>query len=171
MSNDALFHPYKIIHQGRNDLQLQAGNNVKFARLAFLLIPILFLVFGLVLSITQKQIAFLYIIGGVAVLELFLFSFIKIPADLRMDTIGFTLKTVSVKSTKETDYLWNDVDSILQRIIRTKNGTVLAYDAVLATGKKVRFLNFPTYSPKKQSAAEIDSLLSQISNKEVIQKI
>jgi hypothetical protein len=170
MTDNNTFRPYKIIHQSGSSLELKAGTNPKVIRAAFLAGPAILFTAGIALFATQKQPLPLYIMCGVAVLELFAFSFIKMPADLRMDSVGFTLKTVSIKSSQDTDYLWNDVDHIRQRIIRSKNGATLAYDVIMKEGKKMRLLNFSNYNAKKQSATEINSILSQISKKPVTEK-
>jgi hypothetical protein len=170
MAEETLFHPYKIIHQSSSNLQLQAGSNVKLIRRLLIGIPLLLLGVAVVLSLTQKEPVILYAMGGTALLELLIFSFIKIPADLRMDRIGFTLKTVSVQRTVETDYLWTDVDHIRQRITRAKNSTTLVCEAILTSGKKVQFLNFPNYLAKKQKAADMRTVFSEISNKAVVEK-
>ena len=170
MPNDNLFHPYKIINQSNSSLELQAGNGPKVVRAAFLASPIILLIAGAALYITQKQLFFLYLMIGIAALELLIFSFIRVPTDLRMDSMGFTLKTISIRNTQEKDYLWSDVDRIRQRISRTKNGNVLNYEAVLKEGKKVRILSFNNYNPKKKEATAINSVLSQISHKPITDK-
>lgn len=170
MPNDDLFRPYKIIQQSGSNLQLQSRTNPKLVRAAFLAAPVILFVAGFVLYSTQKDPFFLYILCGVALLELFVFSFIKIPADLRMDSVGFTLKRVSIKSIEERDYLWNDVDRIRWQLLRTKGGPSLAFDAIMKEGRKIRLLNFSAFNPKKQSAAEIASVLAGISRKPVAEK-
>ena len=168
--SDNLFRPYKILHQSGSNLQLQAGINPKIIRAAFLAGPVILFIAGFILYLTQKQVMFLLILCGVGLLELFIFSFIKIPADLRMDSVGFTLKRVSIKSIEEVDYLWNDVDRIRWRLLRTKGGSTLAFDSILKEGKKMRLLNFSGFNPKEQSAAEIASVLAAISRKPVVEK-
>ncbi len=170
MVNDNLFHPYKIIQQSGSNLELQAGSRPAIIRAAFLAGPAILIIAGLVLYLTQKEIVFLYILFGIAALELLVFSFIKVPSDLRMDSVGFTLKRVSIKGAEETDYLWNDVDRIRRRFIRTKGGPTLAFDAIMKEGKKIRLLNFSSFNAARQSAAEIASVLSQISRKPVAEK-
>lgn len=170
MANDNLFRPYKIIQQSGSNLELQAGSKPAIMRAAFLAGPAILLVAGTALYLTQREIIFLYVMFGIAALELFVFSFIKVPSDLRMDSVGFTLKRVSIKGTEETDYLWNDVDRIRWRFIRTKGGPTLAFDAIMKEGKKIRLLNFSSFNTVKQSASEIASVLSQISHKPVAEK-
>lgn len=170
MADDDLFRPYKIIQQSGSSLRLKAGVNPGIIRAAFLAGPVVFFIAGIALYATQKDPRFLYILCGVAALELFLFSFIKISADLRMDSVGFTLQRISVKRVEEVDCLWNDVDRIRWRLLRTKGGQVLAFEAMMKEGGKLRLLNFSNFNPKKQSAAEIASVLARISRKAVVEK-
>lgn len=170
MSNDKLFDPYKIISQTGNSLHLQAGRGVKIIRVVFLLAPLILLGAGIALYLTQKEIFFLYVLGGAAALEFILFSFIQLPGDVQMDNMGFTLQLVSLQGKKQKDYLWTDVDAMHRRIMRTKNGAVLNYQVVLKSGKKQRFLSFPNYHGKKQSIPEINDVLQHISGKNVVEK-
>ena len=164
------FHPYKVIQPGRSTLQLQPGAGQNAALFVFRFIPLIMLIVGIILYIVQKETFFLLIFGGIALLEAVIFSFIKIPAALTMDSVGFTLETLSIKGRKETYYLWNDIDYIRYRTVRTKNSTSLTYDAMLKNSKKVSFLNFGNYHSKKQNLAEINTVLHQISNKEIREK-
>lgn len=170
MTEDNLFRPYKVIQQTNSSLELKSGINPRIVRITLIAMPLVFIVVGLILFTTQSNSPVTYTMMGVGLLELFLFSFLKFPADLRMDSMGFVLKQVSIKGIEVKDFLWSDVDRIRWRHTRTKNGSVLTFDAVLKEGKKLRLLNFPAYNPKKQSAAEISSVLSQISRKPVSEK-
>lgn len=170
MADSNPFRPYKIIHQSDSSLELKAGTSPTIIRAAFLAGPVILLVIGIILYTTQKDPLFLYIMCSIAVLELVIFSFIKLPGDLRMDNIGFTLKQISIKGAEVKDYLWSDVDRIRWRLIRTKGGPNLVFDAMLKDGKKLRLLNFQNFNTKNQSAAEISSVLSQISRKPVTEK-
>ena len=78
-------------------------------------------------------------------IESLIFSFIKIPASLSMDSMSFTLETLSIKGKKETYYLCSNVDFLRYKTIREKSSTSLDYEAVLKTGKKLSFLSFANY--------------------------
>lgn len=164
------FHPYKIIHQGRSTLQLAPGAGPKVVIFLIRTIPLLMAGAGVVLFIIEKETFLLLIFAGMAVLEGLVFSFIKVPASLSMDSMGFTLETLSMKGKQESYYLWNDVDFIRYRILRGKNSTTLNYAAILNTGKKISFLSFNNYHAKKHSIPEINSVLHNISNKELREK-
>ena len=165
-----IFHPYKIISQTRGSLQLKPALGQKTILLVLRIMPLIMLTIGLVVYITQKEILFLAVFGGIALIEAFIFSFVKIPASLSMDNIGFTLETLSIKGRKEIYHLWNDVDYIRHRVIQSKNSTSLSYEAVLKEGKKISFLNFGSYHAKKSLLPEINAILSGISRKEVRDK-
>jgi len=163
------FHPYKVTNQGRSTLQLQPGKAQSAGVIVLRIMPLIMLVTGVVMFVTQKDILFLVIFAGIALLEAFIFSFIKIPAALSMDSMGFTLETLSIKGKKETYYLWNDVDFIRHKTIRAKNSTALSYEAVLKSGKKITFLSFPNYHTTKTAIPEINTFLSQISGKQTVE--
>ncbi|MGZ5222540.1 MAG: hypothetical protein ACXWC7_20800, partial [Chitinophagaceae bacterium] len=97
---DNLFHPYKIINQGRSTLQLQPGSGQKAGIVVLRVMPLIMLVIGVIMFVTQKEILFLAMFGGIALLEAVIFSFIKIPAAISMDSMGFTLETLSIKGRK-----------------------------------------------------------------------
>jgi hypothetical protein len=164
------FHPYKVIMQRRSSLQLEPGWGPKVTLFVLRFIPLIMAVVGVVLLVIQKENFYLLIFGGFALFEGFIFSFIKIPAALFMDSTGFTLETFSVRGRREDYYLWNDVNFIRYRMIVGKNSTTLSYTAVLATGKKVNFLSFNNYHSKKHQIPEINSALHDISKREVRKK-
>ena len=164
---DNLFHPYKVISQGRSTLQLQPGKGQASGVIVLRIMPLIMLVVGFALYVTQKNIMFLVVFGGVALIETLIFSAIKIPASLSMDSMGFTLETLSIKGKKETYYLWSDIDFIRYKTIRAKHSTSLSYEAVFKTGKKLSFLSFANYHAKKDAVPEINSVLHEISRKEV----
>ncbi len=170
MATDTVFQPYNIISQSGSSLQLKADNRGKLMRIIFLIAPLILVVMGVVLCVTQKQRLFLVLMGGIAVLEYLLFSFIKIPGDVQLDAMGFTLQTSSIKGVQTKDYLWTDVDYIRQRITQTKGGMVLTYHAILLSGKKISFLSFPNYKIKNSSAEQVNSILQTISKKAVREK-
>lgn len=170
MATDNPFRPYKVVAQSGTSLQLKAGTNVRLIRVVFLLAPLILLGMGVVLFVMQSDPKFLYILGGAALLETVIFSFIKTPGDLQMDRMGFTLQTVSLRGVQQTDYLWSDADRIRQRIIRSKNGATLNYQAVMKSGQKVSFLSFPNYIAKKGEAPQVAETLRSISGKEVTDK-
>ena len=165
-----VFHPYKIIHQGRNTLQLQPAIGQKTGIIILRIMPLIMLVIGAILYFTQKEIIFLIMFGGIALFEALIFSFIKIPAALSMDSMGFSLETLSIKGKKETYYLWSDIDFIRYKVVRAKNSTSLSYEALLKTGKKLNFLSFPNYHTKKGAIPEINALITEISKKQVAEK-
>jgi hypothetical protein len=165
-----LFHPYTIINQGRSTLQLQPGKAQKTGIIVLRIMPVIMVAIGIILFVTQKDILFLAMFGGIGLIEAFIFSFIKIPAAISMDSMGFTLETLSIKGRKETYYLWNDVEYIRHKTISAKNSTSLSYEAVLKTGKGLSFLSFPNYHTKKQVIPEINVLLAQISGKQIAEK-
>ncbi|RYF86803.1 MAG: hypothetical protein EON98_02560 [Chitinophagaceae bacterium] len=164
------FSPYKIINQGRSTLQLEPGKGAKASVVVLRIIPLFLFVIGVIVFLVQKETFYLLIFGGIALFEVFVFSFIKIPAAVSMDSMGFTLETLSIKGRKENYYLWSDVDYIRQRMIVAKNSTTLNYAAVLNTGKKINFLSFNNYYSKKQSIPEINNALHDVSKKEVREK-
>ena len=166
-AQQTIFHPYKVIQQGRSVLQLQPPPGKKFVLFLLWFIPLIMLTVGVVLFLIQKETLFLYTFGGIGILEAILFSFIKVPASLSMDSIGFTLETFSLKGRNETYYLWNDVEFISYRKVSSKGGPSLLYDAILKTGKKISFLSFGNYHSKKNQLTELNSTLQQISNKEI----
>ena len=84
-----------------------------------------------------------------------------------MDSMGFTLETLSIKGKKETYYLWSDIDFIRYKTIRAKHSTSLSYEAVFKTGKTLSFLSFANYHTKKDAVPEINSVLHEIIRKEV----
>src|SRR5215203_505195 len=96
-TTDHLFHPYKIINQGRSTLQLQPGKGLAAGVIVLRVMPLIMLVIGFALYVTQKNLMFLLMFGGIALIETLIFSFIKIPAALSMDSMGFTLQTLSIK--------------------------------------------------------------------------
>lgn len=170
MADDNLFRPYKIIQQSGGSLQLKARTDPKIIRAGFLAGPGLFFIAGIILYTTQKDPLFLYVLCGVSLLELFIFSFIKLSADVRLDSIGFTLQRVSIKRVEEVHYLWNDIDRIRWRLLRTRGGQALAFDAMMKEGGKLRLLNFSNFNLKKQSAAQIAAVLSAISHKPIVEE-
>lgn len=169
-ANQTAFHPYKIVTEGRGTLQLEPGKGPKVMLYVMRAIPLLMATTGVILFIVEKETFLLLIFGGIALLEGIVFSFIKIPASLSMDSMGFTLETYSMKGRKETYYLWNDVDFIRYRMITGKNSTTLNYAAILKTRNKVSFLNFNNYYKKKHSIPEINAMLHNISKKEIREK-
>lgn len=169
-TNTTAFHPYKVVQQGRDSLQLKASANHRIIIIVLRMIPILMIGVGIVLFITQKESVFLITFGGIGLLEAFIFTFIKIPASISIDNVGFTLETLSIKGRRETYYLWADIDFIRYKIVRAKNSTSLTYEAVLKTGKKFSFLSFPNYHQKREAIPELNSVLNDISNKEIREK-
>ena len=169
-SGQTNFHPYKIIQQGRSSLQLAPNSAPKVAIYAFRFIPLIMLAVGAALFILENEPLFLYIFGGIALLEAVIFSFIKVPAAVSMDSMGFTLETLSIKGRQEQYYLWSDVEYIRHRITTAKNNTTLTYTAMMNEGKKINFLNKSNYNAKKQSIAEINEVLRGISKKDVREK-
>ncbi len=171
MANDTIFHPYEVVQQGRNTLELQMRNRSrKLIRWIFLTPPLLIFMAGIVLFLVKKDILYVYVLGGIGILELILFSFFKTPVSVKMDNMGLSLTTLTVKGEKESFYLWNDVDYIRHRLSVTQNNTLLVYDAVLKSGKKIRFLNFSNYQKKKNAIPAMNEVLAQISGKEVTDK-
>lgn len=164
------FHPYKIMQQGRSTLQLAPGAAPKVAMFVFRFIPLMMVAVGVVLFVLEKEPFYLFIFGGIALLEAVIFSFIKVPAAFSADSMGFTLETRSIRGRKETYYLWSDVEYIRHRMTVAKNSTTLAYTAMMKDGKKINFLNFNNYGAKKQSIPEINAVLHTISKKEVREK-
>lgn len=167
---DNLFHPYKIIMQGRSTLQLQPGSGQKAGVYVLRIMPLIMLIVGVIMYVVQKQLLFLAVFGGIALLEFFIFSFIKIPAAISMDNMGFTLETFSIKGRQETYYLWSDVDFIRHKTISAKNSTSLSYEAILKTGKKLTFLSFQNYQSKKLLIPEMNNVLHEISKKQITGK-
>lgn len=170
ITSETIFQPYKIINQSRSSLQLQPATGQKVVVYIFRFMPLIMLSIGLALYLSQKQTLYLATFGGIALLEWFIFSFIKIPAALSMDNMGFTIELLSLRGSIEMYYLWSDVDFIRYKTVRTKNNTSLHYEAVLNTGKKRGFLNFPNYYSKKKQIAEINAALHEISRKDIKEK-
>lgn len=164
------FQPYKVISAGRSNLQLQPPASIKAAMTIFRLTPLLMAAIGVVLYLVQGELFYLLIFGGVALFEAIVFSFFKLPAAVSIDSMGFTLETVSLKGRKENYYLWSEVDYLRHRMVSGKNSITLNYMAVLKDGKKVSFLNFNNYHRKKQSIPEINTVLHNISKKEIREK-
>ncbi|RYZ28059.1 MAG: hypothetical protein EOO10_10770 [Chitinophagaceae bacterium] len=135
-TNQTTFQPYKIVNEGRNSLELQPNAGPKTIVFVFRFVPAFLLLMGIFVAITQNKPLYFLIFGGVALLEAFIFSFIKVPGSLFMDAVGFNLETHSVKGKKESYYLWNDVNFIRYRMVLGKNSTSLTYDAMLKSGKK-----------------------------------
>lgn len=120
-ASQTAFHPYKVISQGRNTLQLQPAAGQKAAVIIFRIMPVILLATGVVFYLTQKDLFFLLIFGGIALLEALIFSFIKIPASLSMDSVGFTLETLSIKGKeKRTIYgtMWT-TSAIAWSVLKT----------------------------------------------------
>jgi hypothetical protein len=161
------FHPYKVVDQGRNNLQLQPPSGHKFLIALLWFIPLAMIIVGIVLFVVEKEALFLLVFGGIGLLEAIVFAFIRIPASLSVDSIGFTLETLSLKGKRETYFLWHEIDYIRYQAVRGKNSTSLAYHAIPKNGKKVNFLNFHNYHAKKQHISEINSVIKEISNKEI----
>lgn len=169
-TNQTAFQPYQIINEGRSTLQLKAGKAPRVAMLVLGFIPLLMVAIGVVLFVVQKDIFFLLMFAGVALFEGIIFSFIKVPAALSLDSMGFTVETYSMRGRREDYYLWSDVDYLRNRMVSGKNSTTLNYTAVLKDGKKVSILNFNNYYSKKQSIPTINEVLHHISKKEVRDK-
>jgi|GEM_PF-3342422 len=164
------FRPYKVAELNRTNLQLQPPSGHKFLIALFWFIPLAMIIVGIVFFIVEKEPLFLLVFGGIGLLEAIVFSFVKIPAALSMDSIGFTLQTLSLRGKKETYYLWNEIDYIRYKAVRGKNSTSLVYHAIPKNGKKINFLNFSNYHSKKQQIPEINEILHDISNKEIREK-
>lgn len=170
MATTSVFHPYKVISQGQTSLQLEAGSHSKILVWVFRAVPFITFAMGIAAYLLAREIVVLLSLTAIALLEAIALSFVKSPSSVSMDSMGFTLDTISSKGVKQTWYLSNDIDYIQYRSVRAKHANLLVYDAILKTGKKVRFLVFPNYSNKLQNLAEIDGVISNISSKEVQQK-
>ena len=169
-TNPAAFHPYKILSNGNSGLQLHAPGRTKTTIWILRIFPLFTFLIGIGAYAFTGEVLMVLVFGAVALFEVILLYFIKTPSSLQMDSVGFTLETVSMRGVQENYYLWNDVEYIRSRILRGKNSTSLVYDAVLKSGKKLNFLNFGSYQAKKNAIPAINEVLGEISRKEVREK-
>lgn len=160
------FHPYKVIEQGRSTLTLASSVSKNTQLLILLVVPLVSIATAIAVFRVTKNTILLYVFAGVVILEFIAGSFIKIPVTVQLDSMGLNIETASLKGFQQTYYLWNDVEHLRYRIVRTKEITMLVYDAILKNGKKERLLAF-NYNAKKPQVEEINTILTAISKKEI----
>ncbi len=170
MAATSPFHPYKVIEQEQSSLTLASSVSKNTQLLILRLVPLISIVTAIVVFLFTQNTIILYALAGFALLEIIIFSFIKTPVTIQLDSMGLNIETASMKGFQQTYYLWNDVEYIRYRIVRTKDSNMLVYHVMLKNGGKTKLLALNNYNAKGQQLQEINTLLLGISKKEVGEK-
>ena len=168
MTTKSIFYPYEIVAQNTTLLELQATRRKRNLWLWVLrLAPLFALLMGVIMYVVSKEPIMLITMALLAVIEAVIFLYLHVPVAIRMDSLGLTVDTLSLKGEKQLHYLWQDIHHIRYRSFQTKNGRQLVYNAVLTTGKKVRILSFSSLHSNLENAPRINEVLHEVSRKEI----
>ncbi|WP_121353184.1 hypothetical protein [Flavisolibacter nicotianae] len=130
--------------------------------------PLFSLVMGVAAYIASDELFVLFSFTGLSLVDLIVLWFVNFPVGLKMDSMGLTVQAVSLKGEQETFYLWQDIDHFRQKIVRTKQGPQLVYQAVLKNRKRVTILSFSSRRATQKNEPAINSTLQGISKKPVL---
>jgi hypothetical protein len=168
MATANIFYPYETVTQNTTALALQTTRKKQnLWRWLLRLAPLFSLLMGVVMYVISKELLILLTLVLFAVLEAIILLFVRIPVAVKMDSLGLMVDVLSLKGEKQLHYLWQDIDHLRYRTMRTKTGRLLVYYAVLNTKKKVRLLSFSSTWNKFENMSRIKEVLQQVSRKEV----
>jgi len=171
MATKTIFHPYRVVQQSPSTLELGSKSHLTMwlLRLLPLMVPV-FIFIILLFNGGDIPAEVIYIILGCTLFTYLILAFIKVPAAVKLDSLGMSVTTVSIMGHKEQYILWSDIDRFEQTMQRTKNGRIYHYKAITNNNKKIRFLQFSGIHFSKDNIPEINNTLQQISHKQVISK-
>ena len=168
MATKTIFHPYKVIAQADNHLEL--GSNAKatiwLLRLVPLLVPAIF-AFFILTSEEPMPIEIFYVGIGVTLFCYLLIAFFKIPASVKIDTIGMTVLYVTLFGYKEKHMLWSQVDRVEHVYRRGKGGGYYTYRVITNDRKKINFLTFSGYHLLENNFTQVNKTIQQLSGRPV----
>lgn len=171
MTNETVFHPYEIVHQSTGTLELQLKKSRRrFTGWVLRFAPLFSFLMGVAAYVASGEWFVLLSFTGLSLIELVVLWFAKIPTGMKMDSMGLTVQAVSLKGEQESFYPWQDIDHFRQRIVRTKQGPQLAYQAVLKNKKRISILSFSSRRATQKNRPAISSILQAISQKPVLEK-